>query len=66
MRNDDSNKNDIYRTNVLLGEKLLQACTRSNVKLFISSESYSQDIFEISPNYYVETKNILKTYFNFI
>ena len=37
MRNDDSNREDIHRTNVLLGEKLLKACVSSNVKLFISS-----------------------------
>lgn len=55
-RTDRVNKNEVYKTNVLLGEELLNACIGSNVKLFISSGSYSQDIFEISPNYYIETK----------
>ena len=59
-RNNDSNREDIHRTNVLLGEKLLQACTSSNVELFISSGSYSQEIFDTSPNYYVESKNIFE------
>ena len=55
-RTDQVDKNEVYKTNVLLGEKLLNACIGSNVKLFISAGTYSQDIFEISPNYYVETK----------
>ena len=55
-RTDQVDKNEVYKTNVLLGEQLLNACIGSNVKLFISTGTYSQDIFEISPNYYVETK----------
>ncbi len=55
-RTDQVDKNEVYKTNVLLGEELLNACIGSNVKLFISTGSYSQDIFKISPNYYVETK----------
>ena len=50
-RTDQVDKNEVYKTNVLLGEQLLNACIGSNVKLFISTGTYSQDIFEISPNY---------------
>ena len=59
-RTNKQNKEDIHQTNVLLGEKLLNACIGSQVKLFISSGSYSQDIFDRPPNFYLETKNIFE------
>ncbi len=59
-RTNKQNKEEIHKTNVLLGEELLNACIDSKVKLFISAGSYSQDIFERPPNFYVETKNIFE------
>ena len=59
-RTNKQNKENIYKTNVLLGEKLLDACIGSQVKLFISSGSYSQDIFDKPPNFYIKTKNIFE------
>ena len=55
-RTNKQNKEDIYKTNVLLGEKLLDACVGSQVKLFISSGSYSQDIFDRPPIFILKLK----------
>jgi nucleoside-diphosphate-sugar epimerase len=59
--NDAKYKNSIYQANVELGERLLKASSRTNVKKFIYSGSYSQDIFINEPNYYIRSKNLFET-----
>lgn len=61
---DISEKNliEIKKTNLDLSKLIYSSAQESNVKLFINTGSYSQDIFESPPNFYVETKNLFGSY----
>ncbi len=58
--NDESNKHQIFKVNYELGEALLISSIDLNIKKFITTGTYSQNIFNILPNYYVETKKLFQ------
>lgn len=58
----ENNLIETKKTNLDLGKLIYSSAQDSNIKLFVNTGSYSQDIFETPPNFYVETKNLFGNY----